>query len=69
MCVYRALKSQITTVSKAPELTVDLVDLGVLRQDFVGQLLRRGQHLGVMHRDQVLNELLQLVSVHLEKSL
>lgn len=48
-------------------LTVDLVDLRVLRQDLVSQLLRRGQHLGVVDRYQVLDELLQLISAHLEQ--
>lgn len=52
-----------------PPLTVDLVDLRVLWQYFVGQFLCRRQHLSVMHRDQILDELLQLISVHLEKSL
>lgn len=46
--------------------TMNLVDLRVLRQDFIGQFLGRGENLGVVHRDQVLNELLQLISVHLE---
>lgn len=50
-------------------LTVDLVDLGVGGQDLVGQFLGGGQHLGVMGCDQVLDQLLQLVSVHLEQRL
>lgn len=45
---------------------MDLVDLGALRQDFVGQSLGGGEDLRVMHRDQVLDELLQLIPVHLE---
>ncbi len=48
---------------------MNLVDLRVLWQNLVSQLLCRRQHLCVMHRDQVLNELLQLISVHLEESL
>lgn len=50
-------------------LTVNLVDLGVGGEDLVGQLLSRGQHLGVVGRDQVLDQLLQLVPVHLEQRL
>ena len=48
---------------------MDLVDLGVLRQDLVGELLCGGQHLCVVGRDQVLHQLLQLVPVHLEQRL
>lgn len=50
-------------------LTVDLVDLRVGRQDLISQLLSGGQHLGVVGRDQVLDQLLQLVPVHLEQRL
>ena len=48
---------------------MDLVDLRVGRQDLVGELLRGGQHLRVVHGDQVLDQLLQLVPVHLEQRL
>ena len=68
VCMSQPVR-QMTSQMKTPLLTVNLVDLGVLRQYFVGQLLRGGQHLGVMHGDQVLDELLQLISVHLEESL
>lgn len=54
---------------RARPLTVNLVDLGVLRQDLIRQFLGRGENLRVVHGDQVLNELLQLVSVHLEEGL
>ena len=47
----------------------DLVDGAGLLQYLVRQLLGRGQHLGVMGRDQILDELLQLLPVHLEQSL
>lgn len=63
------VKSQISTITPGPPLTMNLVDLGVLRQYFVGQFLCGGQHLCVMHCDQVLDKLLQLISVHLEESL
>lgn len=52
---------------KVAVLTVDLVDLRVGGQDLVGQLLSSGQHLGVVGRDQVLDQLLQLVPVHLKQ--
>ena len=48
---------------------MDLVDLRVGREDLVGELLRGGQHLCVVHGDQVLDELLQLVPAHLEQRL
>ena len=47
----------------------DPVDLGSLLQDLVGQPLRRRQHLGVVLRDEVLHELLQLLPVHLKQGL
>ena len=47
----------------------DLVDGAGLLQYLVRQLLGRGQHLGVVGRDQILDELLQLLPVHLEQSL
>lgn len=50
-------------------LTVDLVDLRVGGQDLISQLLSSGQHLGVVGCDQVLDQLLQLVPVHLEQRL
>lgn len=50
-------------------LTVDLVDLRVGGQDLVCQFLGGGQHLGVMGCDQILDQLLQLISVHLEQRL
>lgn len=48
---------------------MDLVDLRVLRQNLIGQFLRGRQHLCVVHWYQVLDELLQLVSAHLEQGL
>ena len=50
-------------------LTMDLVDLRVLGQDVVGEPLGGGQHLGVVHGDQVLHQLLQLVAAHLQQRL
>lgn len=46
-----------------------LVDLRVGRQDLISQLLGGGQHLSVVCCDQILNKLLELVPVHLEKGL
>lgn len=48
-------------------LTMDLVDLRVLRQNLISQFLCGRQHFGVMDWNQILNELLQLVSAHLEQ--
>lgn len=48
-------------------LTVDLVDLWVLRQNLIGQFLGSRQHLRVVDRNQVLDKLLQLVSAHLKQ--
>lgn len=47
-------------------LTWNLVDLGALLQDLVGQFLSSRQHLSVVLRYQVLHELLQLLAVHLQ---
>ena len=47
----------------------DLVDGAGLLQYLVRQLLGRGQNLRVVRGDQILNKLLQLLSVHLEQSL
>lgn len=46
---------------------MDLVDLGVGGQDLISQFLSSGQHLCVMGCDQILDQLLQLISVHLEQ--
>ncbi len=43
-----------------------LIDLGVLGENLVGQFLGRGQHFRVVHGDEILHKLLQLVPVHLE---
>ena len=58
-----------TTNTNTHFLTVNLVDLRVLWQNLVGQFLCRGQHLRVVDWDQVLDELLQLVSAHLKQRL
>lgn len=50
-------------------LTMDLVDLRVGGEDLVGQFLSGGQHLSVVGCDQILDQLLQLISVHLEQCL
>lgn len=50
-------------------LTVHLVDLRVLGQDLVSQFLCGGQNFRVVDGDEILHKLLQLVPVHLEKSL
>lgn len=62
-------ESKITAGYPVNPLTVNLVDLGVLWQNFISQFLCRRQHLSVMHCDQVLHKFLQLISVHLKKSL
>lgn len=48
---------------------MDLVDLRVGGEDLISQFLGGRQHLGVVGCDQVLDQLLQLISVHLEQSL
>lgn len=48
---------------------MDLVDLRVGGQDLVGQFLSGRQHLGVVGCDQILDQFLQLISVHLEQRL
>lgn len=48
---------------------MDLVDFRVGGEDLISQFLSSGQHLGVMGGDQILDQLLQLVSVHLEQCL
>lgn len=50
-------------------LTMDLVDLRVGGKDLVSQFLSSGKHLGVVGCDQILDQLLQLISVHLEQRL
>lgn len=61
--------SSFTLADAKPPLTVNLVDLGVLRQNLVCQFLCSRQHLSVVDRYQILDELLQLVSAHLEQGL
>lgn len=48
---------------------MDLVDLRVGGQDLIRQFLGSGQHLSVVGCYQILDQLLQLVSVHLEQRL
>lgn len=50
-------------------LTVDLVDLRVGGQDLISQFLGGGKHLGVVGCNQILDQLLQLIPVHLEERL
>lgn len=54
---------------KEQGVTVHLVDFRVGGQDLISQLLGSGQHLSVVCCDQILNKLLELVPVHLEKGL
>lgn len=61
--------SPLVAAAQELVLTVDLVDLGVGGQDLICQLLSGGQHLCVVGCDQVLDQLLQLVPVHLEQRL
>lgn len=68
MELCNARKSWFESV-KSAILTVHLVDLWVGGQDLVGEFLRRGQHFGVVRRDQILHQFLQLVPVHLEERL
>lgn len=67
MLLYRDVLH--TTSMNDAFLTVDLVDFRVGGEDLVSQFLSSGKHLGVMGCDQILNQLLQLVSVHLEQRL
>lgn len=56
--------------SECPRLlTVDLVDLRVGGEDLISQLLSGGKHLGVVGCNQILDQLLQLIPVHLEERL
>lgn len=48
-------------------LTMNLVNLRVGGEDLVSQFLSCGQHLSVVGCDQILDQLLQLISVHLEQ--
>ncbi len=50
-------------------LTMYLVDLRVGGQDFICQFLGSGQHFRVVGCDEILHQLLKLVSVHLEECL
>lgn len=52
---------------KQRRLTCNLIDLRTLLQDLVSQFLGRGQHLCVVFGYEVLHELLQLLSVHLQQ--
>ena len=47
----------------------NLIDGARLLQDLIGELLSRGKDLSVVRRDQILDEFLQLLSVHLQESL
>ena len=47
----------------------DLVDCRRLLEDLVGEALGGGEDLGVVGGDQILHELLQLLTVHLQQGL
>lgn len=63
------MKAHNTLTRTGCLLTMDLVDLRVGGEDLICQFLSSGKHLSVVGRYQVLDQLLQLISVHLEQRL